>query len=108
MNVHADVATKVLTREFYRANAMFFLVAIGFCFGFMRGAEHLALAHFFVGSTWLVMIPVGVWVMYTIKVILYNDRQIRVRQHLSDGSTGGRPSPCRGCSSKASFAHSRV
>lgn len=77
MNTHADVMTRVLTQEFYRANAMFFLVVIGFCFGFMRGAEHLALAGYFTSSPWLVMVPVGAWIFYAVKVILYNNREAR-------------------------------
>ena len=76
MNNHAKVLSRTLTTEFYRANAMFFLVVIGFCFGFMRGTEHLALAGFFVSSVWLAMIPIGVWIIYTIKVIMYNNREV--------------------------------
>jgi hypothetical protein len=60
---------------------MFFLVVIGFCFGFMRGVEHIALAGFFVSSIWLAMIPVGVWILYTIKVIIYNKREVRFERN---------------------------
>lgn len=77
MNNHPQVLSRVLITEFYRANAMFFLVVIGFCFGFMRGVEHIALAGFLVSSIWLIMIPVGVWIFYTIKVIIYNRREVR-------------------------------
>jgi hypothetical protein len=56
---------------------MFFLVVMGFCFGFMRGHEHIALAGYFVGSAWLVMIPVSVWIVYTVKVIQYNNDEVR-------------------------------
>ncbi|HZY78171.1 MAG TPA: hypothetical protein VFE50_01515 [Cyclobacteriaceae bacterium] len=82
MNTHANVMTRVLTREFYRANAMFFLVVIAFCFGFMRGTEHLALAGYFVSSPWLVMIPIGVWIIYTMKVVLYNNREVRQERNV--------------------------
>ena len=81
MNNHAPILSKVLTTEFYRVNAMFFLVAIGFCFGFMRGIEHIALAGFFVSSLWLVMIPVSVWILYTIKVIIYNQREVKFERN---------------------------
>ncbi|HMJ68905.1 MAG TPA: hypothetical protein VK508_08420 [Cyclobacteriaceae bacterium] len=77
MSIHGTVTTRTLTAEFYRVNAMFFLVAMGFCFGFMSGVEHIALAGYFVSSVWLVMIPVGVWIAYTRKVILYNKGEIR-------------------------------
>jgi hypothetical protein len=81
MNNHAYVLSRTLTTEFYRANAMFFLVVIGFCFGFMRGVEHMALAGFFVSSLWLVMIPVGVWILYSIKVIIYNKREVKFERN---------------------------
>jgi hypothetical protein len=81
MNNHPSVLSRTLTTEFYRANAMFFLVVIGFCFGFMRGAEHVALAGSLVSSLWLVMIPVGVWIVYTIKVIIYNKREVKFERN---------------------------
>lgn len=81
MSIHTTVATRVLTGGYYLVNAMFFLVVMTFCFGFMRGAEHLALAQYFVGSIWLVLIPIGVWILYTIKVILYNNREVRVERN---------------------------
>ena len=81
MNNFSQVLSRTLTTEFYRANAMFFLASIGFCFGFMRGAEHMALAGFFVSSVWLVMIPVGAWILYTFKVIIYNRREVRFERN---------------------------
>lgn len=81
MSNHSTILSRTLTTEFYRANAMFFLVVIGFAFGFMRGAEHMALAGFFVSSLWLAMIPVGVWILYTIKVILYNKREVKFERN---------------------------
>lgn len=68
---------KVLVREFYRANAGFFLVVVGVCFGFLRDVEHLALAQFFAASPLLALIPVALWVTYAIKVILFNTAQTR-------------------------------
>jgi len=76
MNHHIPILSRTLIAEFYRVNAMFFLVVTGFCFGFMRGAEHKALAGFFVSSPWLAMIPIGVWVAYLVKVIVYNKREV--------------------------------
>src|SRR4051812_19680280 len=81
MNNHSSVLSRTLTKEFYRANAMFFLVSIGFCFGFMRGVEHTALAGFFVSSIWLGMIPVSAWILYTAKVIVYNRREVRFERN---------------------------
>lgn len=72
MTVHDRILSRVLTVEFYRVNAMFFLVVLGLCFGFMSGREHMALAGFFVSSVWLALIPIGVWAVYVLKVVTYN------------------------------------
>jgi hypothetical protein len=77
MTIHSSLASRVLTGGFYLVNAMFFLVVMAFCFGFMRANEHVALAQYFVSSIWLVLIPIAVWVLYAIKVVLYNTREIR-------------------------------
>lgn len=81
MNIHVKVATRVLTAEFYISNAMFFLLAIAFCFGFLRGVEHIALAGYFVSSVWLALVPIGIWMAYTFKVVMYNNRELRADQN---------------------------
>jgi hypothetical protein len=81
MIIHNRILSRTLTTEFYRANAMFFLVVMGFCFGFMRGAEHMALAGYFVSSPWLVLIPIGVWIFYTLKVIAYNRSEVNAERN---------------------------
>ena len=81
MSHHSAILSRTLTAEFYRVNAMFFLVVMAFCFGFMRGVEHIALANYFVSSAWLVMIPVAVWIIYAFKVILYNKREARFERN---------------------------
>jgi hypothetical protein len=77
MSVHVRILSRTLTTEYYRANAMFFLVVLGLCFGFMSGKEHAALAGFFVSSLWLTLIPITAWVVYTLKVIAYNKVEVR-------------------------------
>lgn len=81
MKDYSVILSRTLTAEFYRVNAMFFLVVMAFCFGFMRSVEHIALANLFVSSVWLVMIPVGVWIIYAAKVILYNNRETRFERN---------------------------
>jgi len=76
MIIHNRILSRTLTTEFYRANAMFFLVVMGFCFGFMRGAEHIALAGYFVSSPWLALIPAGVWILYSLKVVSFNRNEV--------------------------------
>ena len=81
MSIHVRILSRTLTAEYYRVNAMFFLVVLGLCFGFMSGIEHMALAGFFVGSLWLTLIPIAVWVIYTMKVIAYNKDEVRVERN---------------------------
>ena len=72
-----SIFQKVLAKEFYRTNAGFFLMVVGICFGFLRGAEHIALAQYFISSPILLMAPVFVWLLYTIKIILFNDSAMK-------------------------------
>lgn len=81
MIIHNRILARTLTTEFYRANAMFFLVVMGFCFGFMRGPEHMALAGYFVSSPLLVFIPIAVWCLYTFKVISYNRDEVNAERN---------------------------
>lgn len=69
------VLYKVVVLEFYRINAGFFLIAVGFCFGFLRKIEHLALAQFFISTVYLLVIPLTIWFLYSIKIIQFN-RQV--------------------------------
>ena len=71
------VFTRVFSHEFYRLNSGFFLVVFGLCFGFMRLAEHLALAHFFVSSSTTLLIPFSAWLFYTTKVTLFNQQAMQ-------------------------------
>jgi hypothetical protein len=68
------ILNKVITREFYRTNAAFFLVAIGLCCGFMSGVEHKALAEFFISSPIVFLIPLLFWIGYALKVIQFNKK----------------------------------
>lgn len=81
MNSIIKVLHKILTREFYRINAGFFLLVIGICFGFLRDVEHVALAQSFVSSGSLMLIPVAVWLFYTVKIITFNSLAIRQPQN---------------------------
>lgn len=77
----ANVFTKVFVREFYRLNAGFFIIVITLTFGFMSGAEHKALAEFFVASPLLALIPVSVWIVYALKVIVFNLQRLRLSEN---------------------------
>jgi hypothetical protein len=71
-----NIFTKVFAREFYRLNAGFFIVIITLTFGFMSGVEHRALAEFFIASPQLTLIPIVVWIVYTLKVISFNRQRL--------------------------------
>ena len=75
------IVNKVLVKTFYKDNAGFFLVLTGLCFGFLRKADHIALAQFFVSSVYVFMIPASLWLLYTIKVILYNRDAVALQQN---------------------------
>jgi hypothetical protein len=68
--------TRVFAREYYRLNAGFFLLVVGFSFGFLRDVEHIALAQYFVSIVRLTIIPVSVWILYTIKVMRFNHKAV--------------------------------
>lgn len=76
MKPELSIVPRVLTAEFYRANTAFFLMILGIAAGFMRAPEHLALAGFFVSSPVAMLIPIGVWLMYTFKIVLFNTREL--------------------------------
>lgn len=72
MNRTIHILNRVFAVEFYKLNTGFFLLVMGFCFGFLSGAEHKALAQFFTSSLVLLAIPISCWFLYTLKVILFN------------------------------------
>lgn len=74
MKIVIHILQRVFVREFYNSNAAFFLLVLGFCFGFMSGAEHNALAEYFVNSRLMLFFPIVVWTFYTLKIIVFNKR----------------------------------
>jgi hypothetical protein len=66
------ILLKVFVREFYKVHASLFLLVIGLAGGFMRAPDHIMLGEFFISSPILLMIPVLVWILYTLKVISFN------------------------------------
>ena len=65
------ILNRVWTIAFYKTNASFFLVVLGFAAGFMRGPDHIALAESFIASPILLLIPIGVWMAYAMKVTYF-------------------------------------
>lgn len=67
-----NAALTVFVRQFYLANSSFFLFIIVLAGGFMRSIDHIFLAEFFISTPLVTMIPISIWVLYTIKVINFN------------------------------------
>lgn len=66
------VISRVYAWSFYEANTLTFLVLFGFVGGVLSGNEHMALAEIFTGAPRYTIVPFGVWLMYSLKVSLYN------------------------------------
>jgi hypothetical protein len=66
------ISTLVFVRSFYVENATFFLIVIGLAGGFMSGAEHQALAEFFMSEYYVTLIPVGLWILYGWRILSFN------------------------------------
>jgi hypothetical protein len=81
LTIIVTILNKVIAKEFYRANASFFLVTIGICCGFMSKIEHMALAEFFVSSVTTLFIPLAFWLIYSFKIIEFNRRVISLDQN---------------------------
>ncbi|MGD1840268.1 MAG: hypothetical protein ACFB0B_05140 [Thermonemataceae bacterium] len=75
------VINKVLWRTlvitFYRANVGFFSLVIFLLFGFIRGTEHVYLASFLVSKITTTLFVYIVWVVYTLKTILFVLKQLQ-------------------------------
>lgn len=75
------ILNRTIALEFYRQHATLFLLAIGICFGFLSGREHVALAAFFVSSPVLVAIPITVWTLYFLKSINFFRQSLQKKEN---------------------------
>jgi hypothetical protein len=75
------VLIPIVVREFYLANTGLFLLVIAFAGGFMRSYDHIALAEFFISSPLVLMIPIGFWFLYNLKVINFNWERIKQNEN---------------------------
>lgn len=65
------VLTRTLVKEFYRANAGFFLLIAGVMFGFLRIPEHEAIAAALANNPIYYLVPFGLWSLYSIKTLSF-------------------------------------
>jgi hypothetical protein len=81
MSTITSVFIKVFAREFYRQNTGFFLIILCICVGFIRDVEHVAMAGLFLSSKLLITIPITIWLLYTLKVVLFNNQAAHKREN---------------------------
>lgn len=81
MNNVFIILRKVFVKEFYRLNAGFFILIITLAFGFMSGAEHRALAEYFVSSPLFAVIPIVIWLLYMLKIMFFNRQRINLTEN---------------------------
>lgn len=72
LKVHPNILVRSVAYEFYKVNTGFFLTLFAVAFGFMKGAEHIALAAAFVSSWWLWCIPAIVSLIYAASTLYFN------------------------------------
>ena len=77
----ATLLQKLFAFEFYKANISLFLIVLGFGVGFMKGEDHIFLAQLLVTSPTLLLIPLGVWVAYSMLVADFNLRASRRKEN---------------------------
>ncbi|HEX6224268.1 MAG TPA: hypothetical protein VFZ52_07655 [Chryseolinea sp.] len=71
----------MFVRQFYIANAGFFLLVIGFAGGFMRSYDHIALAEFFISTPALVTLPITMWLLYALMMMNFNQETVRQKEN---------------------------
>lgn len=76
------ILRRVLAREFYRLHSGFFMVVIALTFGFMSKIEHLALAQYFISGFPLILVPIGAWSVYLLKILNFNREQLTLPENL--------------------------
>ncbi|MBT1688225.1 hypothetical protein [Dawidia soli] len=72
MRTEQYILARVFVLPFYQANTTLFLFIAVMAGGFMSGAEHVALATFFVSMPVSMLAPIAVWALYTFKVLRFN------------------------------------
>lgn len=65
------VLVRVLVKEFYQANAGFFLIMTGLLFGFLKTPQHIDIASFLASNPIYYLIPLVLWSLYALKTFLF-------------------------------------
>jgi len=67
----SKVIVRVLVVEFYKHNVAFFGLILLVFFGFIRGAEHVAIGKFLVSFPSALFFLYGLWLSYLVKILLF-------------------------------------
>lgn len=71
MSAVRKVLGRTLVKPFYQANAGFFLIIIGLLFGFLKTPQHIDIATALAYSPLYYTIPLGLFILYTIKTLQF-------------------------------------
>lgn len=77
MSLTTPILIKVFAVEFYRRNVFLFMLLILFAAGFMRGADHIALASYFTSSLFFLIIPAAIWTIYLLIILNFNGEALK-------------------------------
>lgn len=80
------VLSKVFVRRFYSENASFFLVLLGVCFGFLKAPQHYELSRALADKPIFYLIPIGLWILYALKVARFCSKVNREKESIMLGS----------------------
>ncbi|OEK03360.1 hypothetical protein BFP97_18335 [Roseivirga sp. 4D4] len=81
MSPVAKVLVKTIVKEFYKENAGFFLVILGLGFGFLKTPQHIDIASALAFRPIYYLIPMVLWILYTLKTLNFFSRIKRLPQN---------------------------
>jgi len=82
MKFIVKVLVRVLVKEFYQANAGFFLITAGLLFGFLKTPQHIDIASALATKPIYYLIPLVIWSIYALKTYLFAFRIKRLPTNL--------------------------
>ncbi len=81
MKTLASILSKTVVRSFYKEYALFFLIGLYLCFGFLRSDDHVALNTLVVSSDYLIGFYYILWTLYNWLIINFFTKHIRSKEN---------------------------
>jgi len=81
MSPVAKVLIKTIVKEFYKENVGFFLIVLGLGFGFLKTPQHMDIASALAFRPIYYLIPMVLWILYTLKTLSFFNRIKRLPQN---------------------------